>query len=335
MADVFGLNPTSLGQINEAGSDLALFLKLFSGEVLTTYRENLTTEGTVMTHTVPQGAKSSQFRLMGEGSVARHVAGKNVLVDDDPDGAKYLTQIKQGEREVFLDRPLIAVTTVDNWEEARNSFQARQPIAMELARQLAKRTDRDRLLLMIKAAGASLDSTSSYPTAWATSGTKVTDANAGTDGSALLDSIRQLEEAFSDADVPEMDRHVALKPSHYNLLVQNQDLLNRDFNTDNGIFSDGTVYRAWGMMLHKTTNIPTTNLLSDDQTGVNGEDYAVDARNTVAVAWQSEGFASAEAEAIGVEAEDKIELQGALILGKVVSGHEIIRPVNFGWIVTA
>lgn len=334
------VNDLSLGLVEGGSDDLELFLKLFSGEVLLEMEPRLSTRNTISAKTVRPGSKSAQFRQMGSGTVFRHSAGDNLLSDTQTpvtggSPEAYVQSLSQGEIEVFLDRPLLAAAVIDDWEQARNSFQARQPVARVLGRDLAKQVDLDRLRLMIRAAQGNLTQDQSFAAGFATSGSVINDANSDTDGSALLDALRQAEEAFSDADIPEEERHVALKPAQYNLLVQNQDLLNRDFGSDNGVFSDGTVFRAWGMALHKTTNLPTADDSSLDQTGVNGELYQADARNTVAVCWQMEGFASAEAEAIAIQAENKIELQGLFIVAKNTVGHGILRPDHFVQIRTA
>ena len=328
-------NPPAAG-----GADYELFLRTFSGEVLATLRAMMVTEGRFTRKTVPPGANRVQFRQIGTGTAYRHIQGANILEDNDPsDSAALLSSINMGDHDVYLDRPIIAATLVDDWENVRASIDARQPIARELGKDLAIAIDKDRLHLVIKAAeGNLLSSHKNDISGWPSSGTVVTDANALTDGSALLDALRQIEEGFSTANVPDEGRHVALGPVAYNLLVQNQDLLNRDFNTDNGVFSDGTVFRAWGMALHKTTQVPTmaaagTNPLGTG--GVNGETYAQSASNGVAICWQEMGCVTAEASAINVQSEFRTERQAEFVLAKATVGHDILRPDFCGFVKTA
>lgn len=44
-----------LGQINTAGDDKALFLKVFAGEVLTAFQESTVTAGRFMERTIASG----------------------------------------------------------------------------------------------------------------------------------------------------------------------------------------------------------------------------------------------------------------------------------------
>ena len=54
------VNLTRPGQINGAGDERALFLKLFSGEVYESFRNNLISKGLVMNRTL-RGQKETQF----------------------------------------------------------------------------------------------------------------------------------------------------------------------------------------------------------------------------------------------------------------------------------
>jgi len=131
--------------------------------------------------------------------------------------------------------------------------------------------------------------------------------------------------------------HVALKPQQYHLLVENQDLLNRDYGGQNGIFADGTVFKAWGMELHPTTGLPTGDFSTDTQyiNGVHGENYAFDATNTVALCWIDRACGSATADMISVETEYMARYQADFILGKTTMGHAVLWPGGTAQIRTA
>ena len=48
-------NPNRLGQVKNQGDELALFLKVFGGEVLTAYENNNVTQGRVMEKNIQSG----------------------------------------------------------------------------------------------------------------------------------------------------------------------------------------------------------------------------------------------------------------------------------------
>lgn len=340
MADVFGpLAGSRLGEINSGGDYDALYLTDFSGEIMGALRSNLVTEGRVLRKYVPPGKDSVQFRLMGSGAVKRHIYGKNLLVDDASDGGKFMQKIPQGEIRAYLDRELTNTTFSETWEEERNSFESRGPFAMELGIDLAEQIDTERFLLMLKAATNALSAgfKANLPTGFPQTGQILTDSNYDTDGAALMAGLKSARQWFLEKKLGPGGQHVALAPAQYLNLVDNKDLLNRDFGGANGIYSQGEVYFAWGMMLHMTNNMPTTDYSStaDMATGVNGEDYQVNATNTVAIAWHESCMGTCEAHGIGVEAEYKFELRGTPIVASATVGHEILRAEGFQQLRTA
>ena len=61
--------PSRLGQVNAANSADALFLKQFSGEVLTAFEQATVTADKHMVRTIANG-KSAQFPVMGRSSAS-------------------------------------------------------------------------------------------------------------------------------------------------------------------------------------------------------------------------------------------------------------------------
>lgn len=349
-------DPVGLGQINETGSTEALFLKVFAGEVVVAFEERVKVASKIDMRPMPRGAKSVQVRAIGKAFTRRREVGASLLTSDpaadnltpsaEADTSSFLSSINQGEREVFVDDPLLSSEFVDEWEEFKNSFAVRDPFGRKMGEALA--VDNDKLILRLIARGVLVFDwdTSNLPDelkplkgAGGDVGTnKVVDANAKTDGSALLNALKTVSEKFDGFDVPEEGRYVALRPAQYNLLVQNQDLLNRDFGGANGIFSDGTVFRAWNMTLVKTNNVPITNLTSGaaGATGIrNPIGYNVDASNVAAVAWQSGSVVGVRAGLASVQSQYKIEYQGTLLVARMATGYDIVQPQGISVVATA
>ena len=370
----------NLGQINAGGSTEALFLKVFAGEVLTTFEEENIMLPRVTVREMPRGAKSLMFPGVGKAYTKRHEVGANILSDnadaanDTPSSTggatSFLSAPNMGEREVFIDDPLESSAFIDDWEQFKSSFDAMGPISTQLGRILAVDNDIFIQRLIIKGtigkgsgshtslsidwSGTSLPSEFVQIPAGSSRGTpgaaiedddtdgsdaglmNFVDANAGSDGSTLLDKLRQVSQQFDENDVPDMDRFVGLKPNQYNLLVQNQDLLNRDFGGQNGIFSQGTVFEAWGMTLLKSNHIPTDDTKAlTAPTGTRGTVYSVDAQNTVAVCWQRDGLAAVRSGSVSVESDRLIQYRGRLIVSSMATGYEILRPLHIARVGTA
>ncbi len=344
---------TNLGQVNDLGSTEAIFLKVASGQVLSMYEETNVTGSRIMMREMPRGAKSLQFPGVGQAFTKHQLAGANILTDtadaanDTPSstGAAtfYLSNVNMGEREVFIDDPLESSVFIDRWEEFKSSFDASPPLMRELGKVLAVDNDKYVLRLIVKGtrtiAISGIDwSATSIPTEFAPAdgAQNFIDANAGTDGSVLLDQIRQVQERWDNTDIPEESRYCALAPQHYNLLVQNQDLLNRDFGGQNGIFADGTVFKAWGIELLKSTHIPTLDFSADANPGWRNSAnlYAPNATGTIACCWQQEGIAGVRAGSVSMEKGYLIQYRGTLLVASLSSGYDILRPLNLARIGT-
>src|SRR5689334_10178885 len=89
--------PSRPGQINSAGDPLALFLKVFAGEVLTAFAETNVAMSRHMVRTISQG-KSAQFPATWKGTAAYHTPGTQLVG----------TQVAQNERVIVIDDLLVA-----------------------------------------------------------------------------------------------------------------------------------------------------------------------------------------------------------------------------------
>ena len=78
-----------LGQVNATGDVDSLFLKVFSGEILTTFEEQNVMKDLHMVRTISSG-KTAQFPVTGVASAAYHTVGEDIV--DGSNG--YLSTIK-------------------------------------------------------------------------------------------------------------------------------------------------------------------------------------------------------------------------------------------------
>jgi len=306
--------PTRIGQINGSGDELALFLKVFSGEVLTQFETATKFKPLHRTRTITHG-KSAQFPVVGNANAKRHVAGEDIL---DPSKG-YLSQIAMAERTIHVDDPLIAATFVASIDEMISHFDVRAPFATELGRKLAYEYDKHVAQTIVLAAR---DSSA------VNGGKNGTVINAGpsvvTDVDVLVAAIQDAGAELDKKDVPDEGRWLALRPDEYWLLINSDKAINRDFGGD-GTFAEGKIWTLAGFNIIKSNHLPSTDMSGLYDPGARNNYYA-DFSNTVALAFTEAAVGTVALQDITTEAEYKIENQGHLMLAKYVCGHGILRP---------
>lgn len=314
-------NPSLLGQANLSGTDSALFLKMFSGQVLTTYETACVMSNLIRSTTISSG-KSFQFPALGRADADYHVRGESVY-----DVTKnYLNNIEHGERIIYVDRPLISAVFTDRWEEMVNHYETAAIYAKELGLALARKEDKQLLQLLVKAArsGATLTATQSTAPLDRT-GHTIAVASMDSSASVLKAGILAAMEELVEKDVPMNELIVALNPRSYYLLMDEGSLINLDYGgAGNGSRADGTVYKAYGFKVIMTNHLPNGSNIAAATGEVN--DYAGDFTNTVAVCFHPSAVGKVNRQGITVEREYNVERQGDLVLAKVIQGAGILRP---------
>lgn len=310
MADT---DPSRLGLVNATGSaDNALFLKKFSGEVLRAYKKAIMILPKVRQRRIMDG-KSAQFPAIGRAAASYHQAGTNIL----DTGGGILTEVKHGEQEIFVDDLLVSGAMIDRLDELKNHYDARAPYAEEFAQALADKTDQQ--LLQVIGLGAAAAVSGTGITVDYLGGFEDVDAGYANDADTILAGLQAVSEQFDANHVPTMNRFAAMDSVHYNLLVDNKELIDRDFGGErNGVFADGTVFKAWGFTLIKTQNMPTG--VVGAETGVRNT-YDGDFSNTEVLCWHRDSIGSVALMDVQTEMGYFMEFQGHLLLAKKAVGH--------------
>lgn len=134
-------NPSRVGQIGAAGDTKALFLKVFSGEVMSVYNNLCVMKDRTKVITVKNG-KSVQIPAIGKAKAAYHTAGAEILGDI----------LNMGEQVITLDDILYAAAFVDDLDAAMSHFEYRQEYSKQLGEALAQQYDLKLLSLAVKTA---------------------------------------------------------------------------------------------------------------------------------------------------------------------------------------
>lgn len=299
MADA---TPSRLGQVNGAGDALALFLKVFAGEVLTAFSENVQTMDKVRVRTITSG-KSATFPVTGKIATASiHTPGAQLLGQALP----------HAEREISIDGLLVSHAFIANIDEAMNHYDVRSVYTTEIGRELARQADVHNLRTGILAARAATAVTGGN------AGTVITDASAGTDGEALASAIFQAAQNLDEKEVPPEGRYVYLRPAQYYLLAQTTKVLNKDWNGA-GSYSDGKVLKVADITVLKTNRLPSTNVAD----GI--AKYQGNFSTTVGLVMNESAVGCLKLRDLAVESEYQISRQGTLMVGKYAMGHGILR----------
>ena len=326
-------NPSRLGQINGSGDVDSLFLKVFSGEILTTFEEQNVMKDLHMVRTISSG-KTAQFPVTGIAEANYHTVGEDIV--DGSNG--YLSTIKHAERTINIDDVLIASTFIANIDELKNHYDVRSIYAKELGKALAKRFDLATMKTLFAAAGGTSP-------IGGNNGTEVSGATTTT-AAGLVDALYAVARSLDEKDAPDEGRFAILTPSqYYTLLTSDNVAINRD-NGGVGNVAEGSIARVAGINLYKSNHLDTVIGLGDasadatadgsannDVFGVNGRGYNGDF-SALSGTGSAKGFLAGTKEAIGTvklldlatESEYQIQRQGTLFVAKYAMGHGVLRP---------
>ena len=321
-----------LGAINGAAADgsaeYSLFLKVFSGEVLSTFQESNRFMDKHMVRTIASG-KSAQFPVIGTAGTKYAVPGESLVED-----AGYLSQVKHNEKVINIDQFLTSNVMVADADELMNHYDIRSEYSSAIGRALAKQMDTNILSTIYAAAKADATITGG-------NGGDVLTGGSLTNGATMVSLAFDAAQKMDEKDVPQEDRFMAVRPQQYYALAQETNLLDRDFGGANGVYAEGSVLKVAGF-----TIVPTNNLRSDDDTpavgedptddagirndpfGADGEDYGsgVNFSTLCALHFHKSAVGTVKLQDLSVESEYQLERLATLYVAKFMCGHGILRP---------
>lgn len=309
MADT--LNLSRPGQVNKSGEADALFMKVFTGEVMTAYAEVNIMKDLHRMRTIDHG-KSASFAVLGKATARYHVPGTAILGSN---------QIAANERTINIDDLLIADVAIYDLEDAKNHYDVRQEYSKQLGWALAREFDKKTMRVAVLAARSSGIIDDEPGGSVIKGGPTV-----ATDGEVLADAMFSCAQIWDEKDVLEWERSFIVRPAQYYLLAQTTKVLNRDWG-GTGVYADGTVLKVAGLQLIKSNNLPSTNITTATQGEKNT--YIGDFSNTVALALQKEAIGTVKLKDLTVERSGDdfhIMYQSTMMVAKYAMGHGVLRP---------
>lgn len=314
MSDISNLSRP--GQANQVTADpKALFLKVFGGEVLTTFNEKRIMDGERhMIRTISSG-KSAQFPVIGTASASYHTPGQELTAN----------VINHNERVIEIDDMLISDVFVASIDEAMNHYDVRGPYAEEVGEELANTWDKNVMATIANGARETSPTVTGNPV-----GDSITDANADTDGSSLVSTIYDIAQKMDENDVPDDGRYVALKPAQYYNVIEDttSNILNRDYGGA-GSISQGTIPLVGGITVLKSNHVPSTNVTGGPSA------YQGNFSNTVCVAWQKSATGTVQLVGMRPDTWEDKNRRGHWIIAEMAVGSNFLRPECCFEVVTA
>ena len=311
--------PASVGRVNAAGSEDALFLKVFAGEVLTSFEQASVTNGSEMVRTISSG-KSATFPVMGRIAAAYHTPGAEITGTD----------VNHNEKVIVINDLLVSSVFLSNLEEAKNHWDVRSAYSTEIGRALAFQKDKHVLQTMGQASEGSANvGDTSYP-----SGTTLTDANiaSATDATAaqaMIDALFDAAKTLDNNYVPKEGRKCFIRPEEYYKMANATNAVNIDYSGQ-GSIAEGKIMKVAGIELVSTPH----DVFKDAPSGVSqgsatqggSAPQAVNLANYVALVVHPSAVGTVKLLDLSTEMEYDIRRQGTLMVAKYAMGHGALRP---------
>jgi len=313
-------SPVKFGNANSGGTrDDALFLKVFAGEVITSFERASKTQGADMVRSISNG-KSASFPVMGRIGAEYHAVGAEILG----------SAVNSNEKVITINDLLISSVFVSNIEEAKNHWDVRSAYSTEMGRALSFQKDKHILQTIGQASLASANVTGGDATTNITN-TGIASATDATAANAMIDAIFAAAKELDANYVPSEGRKCFMRLEEYYKLANATNAVNVDFSGGaNGGVASGRVTKIAGIELVPVPHFVASNVNSGTDRGsaTNGGSFpqAVNLTNFVALVSHPSAVGTVKLMDLAVEKEYDIRRQGTLMVAKYSMGHGVLRP---------
>ena len=313
-------SPVKFGNANSGGTrDDALFLKVFAGEVITSFDRASKTAGADMVRSISSG-KSATFPVMGRIGAEYHAVGAEILG----------SAVNSNEKVITINDLLISSVFISNIEEAKSHWDVRSAYSTEMGRALSFQKDKHILQTIGLASLASASVTGGDATTNVVN-TGIASATDATAANAMIDAIFAAAKELDANYVPSEGRKCFMRLEEYYKLANATNAVNVDFTGGaNGGVASGKVMKIAGIELVPVPHFVDSQVNSgvDQGSATNGgsNPQAVDLRNFVALVSHPSAVGTVKLMDLAVEKEYDIRRQGTLMVAKYSMGHGVLRP---------
>lgn len=312
-------NPARFGTDIAGTSDRELFLKMFGGEVMAAFTENVIMRDKVTLKTITQG-KSFQFPKTWKATSEFHTAGAEMLGND----------IDTDEVVITIDGLVVAHTAIYDLDAKISHFDVTGEFSAELGRELARHFDKDVMRQIILAAR------SSGTAGWTGTGGKVVEDSAlaissgAYSGVDYIDAIREAVVAMEEKNVPESyEKYMVVRPAVFDAIRYAKDasnqylVLNRDFSAQAGIQGRVPMLDIEGVKIMKSNLLPNTDERAASSVY---SKYRAAYDTTTGIIFAKPAVATLVLQDIAMETERDVRRQEDFMVAKMAVGHGTLRP---------
>lgn len=189
-----------------------------------------------------------------------------------------------GKAGVTVDTVVLARDNRSMLNEFQTDFNARGELGRDHGKELAKFFDEAFLIQAIK--GAGLAAPSGLNNAMGAGKARdLSAANDELDPDKLYASIAEILTEMEEEDIDTEECVIFVRPTQYDVLLNHDKLVDRDFSMDNGDFADGKFKTVKGSVVQKTARIPTAAITGHKLSNTdNGNAYDLTAAEAKATA---------------------------------------------------
>ena len=311
------------GAKQNTGDQLALFLKVFSGEVLTAFTRASKVMNNHMIKTIDSG-KSTSFPVMGRGKAHYLSAGSNL---DDLREA-----IPHNEVVINIDGLLTSDVLITDIFEAMNHYDVRGEYAKQLGEALAIAADGATVAEIAKLVKANTENITGLGKGIVVEKTITGGAGINYEtGKAVIDGLLEMKAKWTTQYVPEEERFAYITPEVESAIITSKDAINRDYGAVASIV-DGNIDKLCGF---KIIAVPHLKAGGADKTGMlgtspEGHEFPTDYAGALAVCAHRTAVATVKLKDLQLEHARRPELQANMIIAKNAVGHGGLRPEASG-----
>lgn len=305
-----------IGQDKGAGDALALFLKVYAGEVLTAFETKVTLKERTRNRELASG-KSASFPMTFKASGGFHTPGTELTG----------RAIQHSEKIITIDDLMVSDTVIASIDEAMSHYDVRSIYSEEQGRFLAKQFDKNLSRILGKAtqeAAVFSGDRGGIDNAVSAGATVTTDALVLAD--ALWVGKQNIE--LGDVPVDSYTTYAALLPTQWYLLAREPSVvLNRDISANPGDYSKGTLETIGGVELVKSNNYRwlqnDSDLSAEDgaQPSADTTKYEVDLSATAGVVFTEHAVGTVNLMGLNMDSDWLVQNRGYFTVAEYAAGH--------------
>lgn len=311
------------GQKLSAGDRDALFMKVFSGEVLTAFARNTVMMSRHQVRTIDHG-KSASFAVMGR-TRAKYLAPGNSLDDQRK-------KFEHAEKIISIDGLLTADCLITDIDDAMNHYDVRVEYSRQLGEALAQSADCAIINELANMAAKDATVKENIPDNGGVKGTgKAFEFATGLAlsqsaeyGNKIIEGLLAARAAFTKNYVPMGDRYCLLTPEGYSALIK---ALMPDSANYQALFdpNSGKLQTICGFEV-----IEVPHLLNDGVDGKHPLSEKYTAAGLQGIVFHRSAVGTVKLKDLAMERARRAEYQADQIIAKYAMGHGGLRPEAVG-----